>query len=365
MLKEALFVTKDKRGAEMMAAMVPYLNSEEPTIVAEAASLEVWDKAGYALFHRGPEKFNPSALSDFDIEELLHTLKPKVVIVGLSWPIHLEAKALVEARKKGIYTVAIVDNWGAHLRAPFADLYLCIDELAADLVRRSIDGSPSKPRNVQVVVVGDMAAAHTGTMDPKLVEIMTAIGKKGKTVLWGSQKWPESIHSLRLACESLAMSHAAGHKFTFIPRIHPGASDIDKKFWKECLDLYGNDASMFPVCWLDEEYGLKANSDHLAMLADITIAATGTGLRASAHNLRVPVCAWNLALSKKLEEEGAGFMHPLAAAGAAFHLDHALDLLGEIEHVQRHIMEREMKLLTARPYDPQIAADFVRQLAKW
>lgn len=357
-MKRVLFVTKDKRSGMIATALAKELirlGCEEPTIVAESLSLAEWDKAGRAVDHRGPPVFDSKNLWQIDAGKIIDKENPGVVIVGLGSPINLEARFMAEARSRNIPVVAIDDNWHAFARSPVAaDLYLTIDELGKRLIGQSTFYSVA-----DVHVMGDIALNPPKMPDPfeDFIGSLLRVKALGPVVVLATQKWGESGDIIRLALESLEISRRRV-QFTVIPRIHPGASSDDKKSWEQLIDSYASKMHG-SIMWLQDVGGLKWDTDRLTALADVTIAATGSGLRIAAYNGKIPVCVATPALCKKLAlEQGGEQLHPLIALEphAGIELSEPCDLFAEVEAKQDLIREGQRQLLTPTPFDPARAA---------
>lgn len=355
--KRLLVATKDKRPALMASPIVRELMGfgwEEPVIVAEALSLEVWDKEGRAVSYQGPREFNPKDPWKTDIGRIFGRERPDLLLVGLSSPINLEREFMAEARHLSIPIVGIDDNWNAFRRSPVvADCYLTVDQLGSELI-----SSDPCYATAAVEVIGDMAADNT--VSPEVEEFLGAFEHaKMSVVILATQKWAVSTDILEIGLQSLVMSAERMGSFVVIPRIHPGASADDGKKWEKLIDSYAEKLHG-SLIRLQNYSNFKWNSDHLSARAPITIAATGTGLRAAAYNRRMPVLVNTPQLVQWLKSESGGdSLHPLSRLGAGLTLTEPCDLFARIENEGGSILGKQQELLFPVPFNPKAAATMI------
>ncbi len=357
-MKKILFVTRDKKPGMIATQIAKVLRAQsaEIRVVAEGMSVAEWKSSGFdnCIIAEGPLDIKETW--DISPKDIFENIRPDAVVVGLSSPICSELWFAADARNSdcrgGLPLVVLDDNWGATYRCKYlGDLVLTIDELGKTLVSQN---PIYQNKSYRVEIIGDLSAtAATEPIPQATIDAFNAAkGDAEYAFILASQKWPESDDIIEIALTSCALSLKAGAKLVVIPRIHPGASSIDKTLWVAMLTEFdlGHPGVVKGILDTPE---CKHNTDHLAALADGTFAATGSALRAAAFAGKIPLCVWTPRLGEKLKAESGMEHHPLTHA---FHPGYYIHPAGSED-----VIVRALAIELAKPID--IVLEFSRHKA--
>jgi hypothetical protein len=336
--------------------------SVEIVVVAEGKSVDEWKNAGFneAIVAEGP--LDIKASWDISPKDVFFSVKPDVLVCGLSSPIRSEAWFAAGAKNPecsgGLPLVYLDDNWGAiHRCQTPADLVLTIDTLGEKLVHQH--ELYRNHREDQVRIIGDLSASAASEPIPQgtIDAFNKAKGDAEYAFVLCSQKWPESDDIIDTALESCAFSLKAGAKLVVIPRWHPGAKQEDRARWTEKV-LAFVDAHPNAVSILGDSF----STDHLAALADGTFAATGSALRAAAYAGKIPICIWTPRLGQKLKAESGMEHHPLYIHGNAFGFEKPTHVTLQMMEKGEYVRNMQQELLQPIPFDAAKAAEAIMAL---
>lgn len=358
---KVLFVTRDKAPGRIGPPIAQELmgRQAEVLVAAEGLSLQEWKNAGFAsqIMASGPlDIYEPWTI---DIPNFLKQIAPDIIVCGLSSPMGKEeafARAFRELFNKPV--IIISDNWGAHFRLGIpADLVLTIDELDRSLINKN---AVYCLQNYQTVIIGDPSAMAAKEQIPAKTIQAYYEARRGADYVFlvCSQKWPESIQTFQIALTSCTKSLEHGAQIVIIPRFHPGASENNKGIWNIMLGRFSQKYSSV-VRFIPDTKEAKHDTNHLATLADATIAITGSALRAAAYAGKIPVCVWSKDLATKLQGECGSDHHPLAMAGAALEMQETDNIVFRLGQHRGWINQAQKKLLTSAPFDAEKAAEAI------
>lgn len=210
-------VCKDMGATNMVARTADILSGGRHEVfpVLEGMGASRWPEMCSVLpIFRGTDDYDAMPFS-LEVEAVLERYHPDVVIVGTSFPNHLEQEFARAAQERGIPLVVVEDFWGGSrrisgLRRP--DLVLTLDEYSARLVREQF-GSESR-----VVVVGNPGVKLDVARAPEVMELRSG-GDLVITLCGGGYETAEQI---QLLLECLAVTN---QQYKLIPRWHPKVVD--------------------------------------------------------------------------------------------------------------------------------------------
>ncbi len=293
-----LFVTGDVKPAVLGVQIAHAAQNLGATIsvAAEGPSRKRWEDAGFK-----PQQ----TTTPFDLPYQFSDRRPDVIVAGLSSPGTgnniLELCLSEIALREGIPLVFIDDDWGSfNRRSPgmLPNLYLTIDALSHELLQ--------KARPARAYIMGDDAVGIKPSSEA--VEAVESIRSSGRRIMQvAGNKNPRTRTVLELSLEIARLSPDT----VLIPRFHPGAAPA---FKAECEEAIASFESKYP----DKVTHLPGiSSDHLAALADATLAVGGTAIKVACHSDRVPLLAWSPDIGQVLLEETGAEHHMLVTSGLA------------------------------------------------
>lgn len=127
MVKKILFLARDPGGANAIAPIILSLQQRfSVVVIAKEYAKDVFEKADivYELFK--------GEISKKKVEEMLKMIAPELIVTGTSADDFLEKYVWLTARKLGIKTIAILDQW-INYGIRFSEYSLCdIEKFEAD-----------------------------------------------------------------------------------------------------------------------------------------------------------------------------------------------------------------------------------------
>ncbi len=252
---------------------------------------------------------------------------PDGVIVGLSYPTHLEKAFAAEGNRRGVPVVFLEDFWGASCRlTENPRLVLTVNRATALLTSR-------RHPQAAVVPIGFQGASLPIPSEEVVRRMSDLKSEHGAVLLFtdgGDQAAPEL--SLLLAC--LRKTHSP---FVLIPKWHPkfenalrpGSLETWGKYWESILE---SDGRGIPVVRVPD-----VPTSHLAVLADATFSGFSSILITAASARRHAVTLWTRVTAERLREESGLDRTPLMVEGGFPVVDRPVPLRFDAEPVPFHI----------------------------
>lgn len=297
-----MFVTKDIGGFMVARPLADTMSISGYSIevIAEGKSLPLWEESGYTILLRDCELSIDRAIT------ILKNERPDVVVATLGSPINLEDIFSKAANILRIPLVWFPDVWGAERRSSATpDVLLSFDKIEQEIVQ-------SQPRfaNTKVAVVGHPLVDQLKSQpDCVAIQEIESLKNSGKTVILIAGQGEYTTDMIDFVCESVKNSNGS---FAVIPRFHPKYKDSKPEWiakWNERLATLPEGI----VVNLDP----KIKTDHIAMLADITVSSFSTTLTCAALARKIPISVSTPATREAMVKSTGLDYYPPTRVGAA------------------------------------------------
>lgn len=324
-----LFVTKDMmpfRALHPLASALAKAGDNRISVVAEGLSLNKWVEARYKPVYEDP-MFNRD-----NCEKIFDTVKPDVLVVGLSSPINAEDICAAEANHRKIPVVAFSDTWGTTSRFKVGkpNLVLTMDESDRRLARERFP-------QAKVLVVGDWIN--------KPVENPISSWAVGKHSLFIAGQNPATLREFVDTALGL-MENKSNWQVVFTA--HPkykGAPEMEAAIG--CLRQSG-------VILVEPG---EASGDDLASTADVTVSSFSGALRVTVLSSKVAVSVETSPCIIQMEKSTGLRRYPLVTAGCCKGTTEHFTL-EELLRTQTHLVacERYRKSIWPHRLDEAVSA---------
>ena len=209
-----MVICKDMGPTNMVAPIAQVLSEQGHEVfpVLEGMGARLWPAmCAVPPVFRGTDDYATIPFS-LEIGPVLDHCRPDVVIVGTSFPNHLEGRFIRAAQQRDIPRVVVEDFWGGFrrlglLRPP--NLVLTLDEYSSELIRQQFGSEP------RVTIVGNPGVKFRYA-DPA-PEIM-AMRTRGDLVITLCGGGYETAEQIQLLIECLNVTRK---RWKLIPRWHP------------------------------------------------------------------------------------------------------------------------------------------------
>ena len=342
-------MSKDKGASQYTIPLAASLKRLGFTvvIVAEGVAAGEFKKAGYSLYFEGSFDFTREPF-EYDEIRMLEDIKPKILVVGHSWPINMERTFGHAANQFGIPVVLSADGPGVHfLSDEKLALVLCDEAYTQALIKRDLGST------VRTVLVGSCAVKEGRELivSAKAKETISSLRERFHELYLfvGGHPGPTTAE-LRLLVDALESRPGpwgviARHHLKFAPNLAGDTGKTYDQVWREILARLGD-----RVIWPNQG---DFSGEELVASADVVFSGRSTLLLTAAArgiravSLRTPETLANNKKVLGLDEISA------VASGYAVAMEKPTDL----ERVLREPLPDSSKFV---PYDPDLAAKAVQ-----
>lgn len=314
MKHSALIVTKDIGGFRVTRPLADALKDDgwKVTVIAEGKSLSLWHETKHTVSSGG---MLAQQLSVEQAVTMLRDERPNVVIATLGSPINLEDAFSHAANELGIPLVWFPDVWGAEVRSSAQPTAI----LAFDNTTQLLLNKQSRFGNTQIKIVGHPLANEM--LAQPSAEAQTAIAglkQSGKTIILIAGQGEYTSDMIDFVCKSIAHSDGS---FIVVPRFHPKYMGSKPEWiakWNERL------ATLPEGTVVNIDTSVK--TDHIAMLADITVSSFSTTLTYAALARKIPISVSTPKAREAMVRSTGLSYYPPTQVGAAIESESSLSL---------------------------------------
>lgn len=342
MTKKIMPVFTDGGAANVVIPIVGELVSDGYEIlpVVEGLGANRWPETWPKPIFRGTHDYRTIPFS-LDVEALLKHYRPDVVIVGESFPNHLEGQFARVAQQMGISVVPVGDFWGGFVRLGLTkspDLILGLDEYDVRLVH---DRFPE----ASVIVMGNLGVSKESIVP---VPELLALRASGHLVITLCGGGPETTEQIELLLKCLAVTE---REYKLILRWHPGERNLPdpehnnrpyQETWDTLLVPFGD-----RVVRVDE-----ASAESVVTNSDIVCSGYSTLLTFAAQVGATAVSLATPQVERMLQEESAAWEIPQVQLGLAHRVDKPTDL-AQLQPCPEEIRVR------LKPFNPVVGAEAI------
>lgn len=348
----ALVYVKSAGPAQLIIPLVKLMkeNGDDVQVIADGPAVDMCKKHGMGLYFGGPTNKIPyDSFSREAARDMMVGLNPDVLIVAPNGNPFMSEEGLMEGALMTITPIVFMEDfWGVSNRiSTRADLYLVLDEYAAELVKKRRWGE----HGAKVIVMGNHAARKV-TPSPEALRFMDDVKQKFEHVFCYLGGGIEATGpEFRLLAQSLAMSEVGS--WCLIPRFHPGYVNIPSPSGRLWRDVWHDELNFSSgrLIFTDE-----LQTEDVVVLSDVSFGGNPTDFTKA-------ICAGKRAVSlltketqENIErEQDPGRLVPMVALGLAEQITMPTDLAPLLAKP----LPDSAKL---KPYDPIVAYEAIKAL---
>lgn len=316
-------VTKDIAEFLIYSVLVLALRARGHTVrvLAEGLSRERWVKSGEVLYG-GNNPPDSDLETDLNPLEILSSVQPDLVLVGLGAPINWAEKFGLVANQRGIKLGFVEDVWGVHSRSTAVPDFVCtLDSFGRQMVERNDQYKAARfPR---VYITGSPAwdelnGLVAGNVGDEIYDFLHG----GLPVILFAGQDESTTPALAGLVDALEQR---GTSYILLPRLHPKFASRDDCVVPWLKTLAG--VKKGHVLWVGSD---KATTRQLIALSQVTVSIYSNALVEAALLGSLPV-SWNSAVGREKMSAALGGLAQFPLVG----LDCAVEVKSADEFLSR------------------------------